>query len=1066
MLELKKITKIYNTNNFEQKALDEVSITFRKSEFASILGASGSGKTTLLNIIGGLDSYTDGDLVINGTSTKLYGDRDWDTYRNNKVGFVFQNYNLITHQSILANVELALTLSGVSKKERREKAKNALKEVGLEDHMHKRPNQLSGGQMQRVAIARALVNDPDIILADEPTGALDSTTSVQIMELLKEVSKDRLVVMVTHNPELANIYSTRIINLKDGKVVDDSNPYTQNKNKKHSEDVSKRTSMSILTALSLSFNNLMTKKGRTILVSFAGSIGIIGIALILSLSTGFQGYIDDIQEDTLTSYPLTLTQETADMTSLMLSLTEKNNEPNKEGIIKEQQILTTMFSNIRTNDLNNFHNYFKENEKLFSQYVSAVENTYSVTPYIYSKDATKKIVKLNPSDILSSMYSSSMSTFTSSMVTMFNQIPSNQDKIEEQYEIIAGKWPEKYNELIIILPDKNSISDLLTYSLGLRDTKELEEIITNIMTGKELNISNEPLELTYDDLLNIELKLVHQTSLYKYNSKYNIYEDMSENEAFVKDVYNKAENLKIVGIVTSKEGVAAMSLNPGIGYKKELTEYIIKSAKETEIVKKQLLNEEIDVFSDKKFGEENKNDNLDFEDLISVDEKMLESAFNVKINQKDLENTTKKYMTNIQSSISADTAPAQKDFLTALRLFSLNILNNYMDTTDKVIPNPMTGDNMYLISQSDLETLVNDYFKQTDVQNTLKTLEKDYVIPSSIFEDTYKQLVKGFINGYIEAYYKNDSSFTQDENNKTALLLKPMIEPAINEFTSSTLIIATTQTMAQKMLEASMQKSILTNVGNLTTNIISKFANAFDVDPDKIAGAFKFDLSEEELQRIMKSMMSNEEASYTNNLIKLGYQDLNKPTTISYYFKSFEGKEEFTKLLDEYNDDMESKGLDDKVIKYTDITGLLMSSVKDVVNTVSYVLIAFVSISLVVSSIMIAIITYISVLERTKEIGILRAIGASKKDIARVFNAETFIEGLMSGLFGVGITILLCIPISAIIEHYINVPNIATLPNEGAIGLTILSVILTLLAGIIPSRMASKKDPVEALRSE
>ena len=1064
MLELKKISKTYNTNNFKQTALNNVSISFREQEFAAILGPSGSGKTTLLNIIGGLDKYDSGDLIINNVSTKLYKDRDWDTYRNYRVGFVFQNYNLISHQSILSNVELALTLGGVSKEERKAKAIEVLTKVGLKDHIYKKPNQLSGGQMQRVSIARALVNDPDIILADEPTGALDSNTSVQIMELLKEVSKTKLVIMVTHNPELAKNYATRIINIKDGKVVDDSNPYKDVKSKVIEENFTKRTSMSLLTAFSLSFNNLMTKKGRTILVSLAGSIGIIGIALIMSLSNGFQNYINSIQEDTLSSYPLSITKKQADMTSLFLSMMDKEYSDDKSNKVHEKQYITSMFGSVSKNNLKSFKDYYEKNKLLLKDDISSVKYSYNVTPNIYALDSKNKISKLNPSSLMTTMYSSSVASTYQSFSSVFNEMIDNMDKLESQYDVLKGTWPSQYDEMVIVLPNKNTISDLLVYSLGIRDYSELNDMVTKLMSGEKININNKPYDFTYDELMNIKLKLILPYETYKYNSKYNIYEDMSDNEEYMKNLYDKALNIKIVGIVTLKDGINSMSLNPGVAYTKELTNYLIDKSKNSDIVKKQLRNKDIDVFSNKKFDDNNKS-NINFEELIKVDTNMLKNAFNMDIDENTIKNNTSNTISKISSSITTDTSKAKKDFLSILNTLLDNLLTNYIKNplkTSKLLNN----EEVAILEMNDIETIVNNFMNNENTIKILKELESNYVIPYDIFNSTYTNLLKGFLTSYITLYNQNDSSFTTNPNNMASPITNEVINQSINLYVNSSVIISTSDMMASKMTEAVMQKTILSEVSNLTNNLISTFSKEFNVDEKKIASAFKFNLTEEELKRIMTSFASNSEKTYSNNLINLGYQDIDDPSMISFYFNSFDSKENFIDFVDKYNDKVKNNGNNEDEIKYTDTTGILMSSVKKVVNTVSYVLIAFVSISLVVSSIMIAIITYISVLERTKEIGILRAVGASKKDIAHVFNAETFIEGFISGILGIGVTLILCIPINIIINNLINVKNIATLPLYGGVGLILLSVILTLIAGIIPSNMASKKDPVEALRTE
>ncbi|MBQ0111319.1 MAG: ABC transporter ATP-binding protein, partial [Oscillospiraceae bacterium] len=629
MLQIKNITKTYQTEGFKQTALSGVSLNFRDCEFASILGPSGSGKTTLLNIIGGLDKYTSGDLVINGISTKKFKNADWDSYRNHRIGFVFQSYNLISHQSVLNNVKLALTLSGISKKEATRRAADALKMVGLTDHMNKRPNQMSGGQMQRVAIARALVNDPDILLADEPTGALDSETSVQIMDLLKEISKTKLVIMVTHNPDLAKEYSSRIITLKDGKITGDSNPLAdqeaqkeeisaqalaalskekaakpkKDKNKR-GDGKSKKTSMSFLTALSLSFNNLMTKKARTVLVAFAGSIGIIGIALIMAVSTGFQAYVDSIQEDTLTSYPLTIMQESTDIAGTLLALRAGGGAQNGTETVKEQQFLTSMLGNIKANDLKSFKKYFETNKQKLGDGINNVKYSYSIDPMIYTVDATNSLAKLNPSNLFSSIYGSSMLSSYSSIASIYSQMIDNQDVINEQYNVLKGRMPQNYDEMIIVLSEPNSISDLLVYSLGLRDTKELTTLVSSVMSGKGAEINNEPMELTYDDLLNIDLRLILPSDTYVYNQKYGVYEDMSDNKDYMQKLYDGAARLKIVGILSPKEGATSKALDPGVAYTSALVDHIIDSSANSEAVKKQLADQETDVFSGKKFDSE------------------------------------------------------------------------------------------------------------------------------------------------------------------------------------------------------------------------------------------------------------------------------------------------------------------------------------------------------------------------------------------------------------------------------------------------------------------------------
>lgn len=1055
MLEIKNITKVYKTEGFEQKALDDVSVNFRRHEFASILGPSGSGKTTFLNIIGGLDNYTSGDLIINEVSTKDFSDRDWDSYRNHRVGFVFQSYNLITHQTILKNVELALTLSGCSKDERRKRALKALKDVGLEQHINKRPNQLSGGQMQRVAIARALVNDPEIILADEPTGALDSDTSVQIMDLLKAISKDKLVIMVTHNPDLAKEYSSRIINIKDGVIISDTNPYDGKINTKEKKEIvlnkSKKTKMSFLTALSLSFNNLMTKKARTILISIAGSIGIIGIALILAVSTGFQNYVDSIQEDTLTSYPLTIMQESSDITSVLLSMRNGSNKADGTDKVVEQQYITSMLSNISTNDLKSFKKYLEDNYHQVEKDLANVNYMYSVDPNIYTIDATNKLAKINPSNLFSSMMgSNNLMQSYSSMASIFSQMVDDRTQIEESYDLLKGRWPENYDEMIIVLSEPNSISDLLVYSLGLRDTEELTKMVTKIMSGESVDISNTPLTLTYDDLMNVDLRLIMPADTYRYNSKYDVYEDMTEDSEYMQNIYDKSLKLKIVGIVSPKEGVTSMALNPGVSYTKKLVDYIIDYSKNTDIVKKQLTNSEVDVFSGKKFDDEKNNFDFAFSDLVSIDNEKLQSAFNINIDKSALENQTKNYMSEISSSITTDTTPATNLFNTNLNIM-INDLFDSITSSFKV---------------SDITSITNNYLDSYEVGELLSKMESDYVIPKDTLKSTYSALLQGLLQAYSEAYNAYMSAI--DENYQIStdneiIIVEELKQTVIENYLQSALIVGTGEKMGSTMTETLMKRDILTKVGELTSNLTNSFATSFNIDEDKIASAFTLNFSENELARVVNAMMNKSDTTQKSNLISLGYQDKEEPTYISFYFNSFEGKEHFLSFLDNYNDKVE----EEKKINYSDTTGILMSSVRTIVNAVSYVLIAFVSISLVVSSIMIGVITYISVYERTKEIGILRAIGASKGNISSIFNAETFIIGLLSGILGIGISYSLIPIINMILHHYTgNIPLSAALNIHHALILVALAIILTLIGGLIPARAASKKDPVEALRSE
>ena len=849
MLKLNNIKKNYETGNESVKALKGISIEFRENEFVSILGPSGCGKTTLLNIIGGLDHYTSGDLIIDGISTKKYKDRDWDTYRNHRIGFVFQNYNLISHQTVLSNVELALTLSGVDKQTRRKKAIEVLEKVGLKDQMHKKPNQMSGGQMQRVAIARALVNDPDILLADEPTGALDTKTSVQIMEILKEISKDRLIIMVTHNPELAKKYSTRIINLLDGEVTSDSKPYSSKKEEKEKNKEEKRkakkTSMSFLTAMNLSLNNLMTKKGRTILTAFAGSIGIIGIALILSISNGVQQYINNVEEETLTSYPLTVQEETVEISDLITTLQpDADKEVHEDGKIYSNDVMSemmaTMSAKVQSNNLEAFKSYIESDETNIKDYTSAISYSYNLNLQIY-KDDTDEIVQVNPNTVLDEL-GMSMNEMQSAFVStdVFTEVFDSEEMNKQMYDLVAGSWPTKYNEVVLVVDENNEISDFTLYALGLKDSDELSEMYQNILDGTPFEVEQTSYDI--DDLVGMNFKFILNSDYY--DKENGIWVDKRSDEKYMKELLEDAEELTITGIIKPNEESVVASTAGGVLYLKDLKEYVINKINESEIAKEQTENPDINVFTGQEFSDE----------------------------EFDVNSLTPEQLAYLQS-----------------------------------------------LSPTEMAQVIENYEKQ--------------------------------------------------------------------------------------------------------------------------AGA-----------------------TYEDVLNQIGIIDLDKPASINIYPKDFDSKEEIVNIINNYNEKAQEKGHDENVINYSDLVGVMMSGVSTIIDVISYVLMAFVSISLIVSSIMIGIITYISVLERTKEIGILRAIGASKKDISRVFNAETFIEGLIAGVMGILITLLLTIPINIIIKNLSGISNVAILPIGGAIILVIISILLTTIAGLIPSRMASKKDPVEALR--
>ncbi len=1014
MLQIKNVYKEYRTGNLVQKALDNVSLNLRDNEFVAILGPSGSGKTTLLNIIGGLDRYDKGDLVINEISTKKYKDRDWDSYRNHTIGFVFQSYNLIPHQTILSNVELALTISGVSKKDRKKRAIDALKQVGLEKQIHKKPNQLSGGQMQRVAIARALVNNPDIVLADEPTGALDSETSIQVMELLKEVAKDRLVVMVTHNPELAEEYATRIVNLKDGKIISDSDPYiVENKSAEAKHKNMGKTSMSFFTSLALSFNNLKTKKGRTFLTSFAGSIGIIGIALILSLSNGVNTYIKSVEEETLSEYPLKINKSGIDLTAMLSDKTKTEDSRENTDGINVTNMLTSMFSTIGSNDLVSLKNYLESDETDIKEYTKAIEYSYNVTPRIYSAD-TKSIRQLNPNTSFSSLgigsTTSSNSVMSSMMSTdVFFELPQDSKLYESQYDVKAGRLPTAYNECVLVLTSKGNISDFLTYTLGLRNYDELDKMIEQFSKEEQVNTPDISDSYSYEDMLKIKFKLVNASDCYEYDSKYKVWNDKSDNEKYMKNVINKAENIKIVGVLQPKEGVSAYMLQTGIYYPVELTTHVIENAENSKIVKEQLKSPKVDVFTGKKFGEEDDSSLFDMNSLFEIDTNAMKKAF--KIDKSKIKVDT----SSLNKAIKNMTLP-EFDFNTALKSIKFSVSE---DEKKALVNDLMEGYKEYLkknniIDIPNADKYLQDFIK-SDEAKAIMTKHLKQIIKSNDLDTQVNKIMQSYMNKFA------------DQLTKTI----------------------------QKEMTKSMRK------------MASSIPKAISIDTKAFASAIKINMNEEELSELFASLMTKKQNTYDNNLKKLNYANLDKPDGISIYPKNFESNEKITAILEQYNSKMEAEGNEDKVISYTDMVGTLMNSVTIIVNVISYVLIAFVAISLVVSSIMIGVITYISVLERKKEIGILRAIGASKRNISQVFNAETFMIGLLAGIIGIVLTVLLLIPINGIIHKLAQGVNVtAALPAMSGLILIALSTVLTLIGGLIPSKKAAKEDPVLALRSE
>ena len=1254
MLQIKDIHKEYRTGNLVQRALDGVSLSLRDNEFVAILGPSGSGKTTLLNIIGGLDRYDSGDLIINGISTKKYKDRDWDSYRNHTIGFVFQSYNLIPHQTVLANVELALTISGVSKSERRRRAKEALEKVGLGAQIHKKPSQMSGGQMQRVAIARALVNDPEILLADEPTGALDSDTSVQVMDLLQGVAKERLVVMVTHNPELAQLYATRIVTVKDGRILSDTDPFVID-SESMAPPVHKnmgKSSMSFFTALSLSFQNLKTKKARTLLTSFAGSIGIIGIALILSISNGVDKYITNMEEETLSEYPLQIQSTGVDLTSMMMGAATAQSGK-KDGEVGVAQMVTNMFSKMNSNDLESLKVYLDSNESSISQYANSVEYTYSVSPQIFLENG-KNIRQVNPDKSFSAMglgSGSSNSIMSSTMSTdVFHEMPEDADLYKDQYDVKAGRWPENYKECVLVLTSQGDISDFLQYTLGLRDGKELDDMVQKFMAEEAVETPENEGPYTYDEILGKKFKLVNSTDYYEYDEEYKVWKDKSDNSSYMKKLVKNGEDLTIVGIVQPVEGATASMLTAGICYTPELTKHVIEKAASSEIVKQQLADEKINVFTGEEFGkEDNENSKFDMESLFSINADALQEAFQVdlsgfnmdlsslsglssglnvempdmpdmsalagninldessmpdlskliKLDDLDLDLSHMIDPEEILKNLPADQVPDMSQALKSVKFdfteekvtaLLKEVLTGYqesikdkpeadMDKMQAALKQYLTSKEMNERLCKDLQELVKnnvnvdmssekliavavglmnqyqEYAKangitQTDVASILAFLsqgeiqqqikeEAENLVKNSVTVNiTTKQirdlLMQDVVAAYPE-YARNNSlpdpanlgiyflEYMQTEDGQNRLMnglmtlvdtsevqtqfsqaMETYMKSMMTSFTDAiakgieskfTEIMEQVEKQLTKGIQTAMEQmmgnissgmqeamqSVMASVSSSITSAMSQamsglgglgssmgnMEDALSIDPEAFAKAIQMNMNEDDLSELMMSLLSSENSSYDGNLKKLGYADLNVPGGINIYPKDFESKSEIVGILDQYNADMEAAGEDEKVITYTDLVGTLMSSVTNIVNIISYVLVAFVAISLVVSSIMIGVITYISVLERKKEIGILRAIGASRHNVSQVFNAETFIIGFCAGAMGIGITLLLLIPANSIIRSLADGVNVkAALPPVAAVVLIGLSVVLTLLGGLIPSRKAAKSDPVTALRTD
>ena len=1071
MLELKDICKRYVTTGFTQVALDHVSVAFRDSEFVAVLGPSGSGKTTMLNIVGGLDHFDDGDLVIDGISTREYRDRDWDAYRNNRIGFVFQSYNLIPHQTILANVELALTLSGVGRAERRRRALDALSRVGLADHVNKRPSQLSGGQMQRVAIARALINDPEILLADEPTGALDSATSVQVMDLLKEVAQDRLVVMVTHNPELAHQYATRIVELADGRITADSDPFDPSAAPRRDAKPARRTSMSFLTALGLSFNNLMTKKGRTAMTAFAGSIGIIGIAAILALANGVNDYIARVEEDTLSSYPLSITKQSMDVSSMLsedgagqAQAAEDDEDP---GQIPEFMMLTDMFASVGSNDLSGLKSYLESSSEDLKPYVNAIQYDYGLTPLVYKADTSEGAVQLNPNALSTAMTGGASGTATAGMtgggMSVFNEMLDDQELLESQYDVVAGRWATEADECVLVLTQSGRISDYTLYGIGVLDPADLTEMVNSAMSGTagETEIDQDGVDFTYDDALELDFRVLSPSDLYRKNDETGGWTDMSDDADFVASAVENGLELHVVGVVRPNESSDAKALSAGIAYTPELTQELMQRAADSEIVQQQLSDPETDVFTGKSFDtlQEEARQGVDLGSIFSVDEDALRSAFSfdtsglsaafdpsaLDLSGLDVDLSGVADSIDVESLVAGVPAPDFSSILDqelADPALSTEQLEEVANLGGQLARDFVTwwGANAGVLDPEDPAFVqkVSDYFEQyLATEGAQAILTQIDAVAGQPVRERVQQIVSDYVSGELAPYLQ---SFLQSVSTQIGSAVSAQLQSAMAE--------------------------VLSQYADQVAGGLSQLQSAFSVNADALANSIHFNMDAEDLASLMESYANASQLTYDNNLQTLGYATPDDPAAIQIYPRDFEAKERVVEFIDAYNDQQRAAGNDDAVISYTDYVGVIMGSVTDIVNMISLVLIAFVSISLVVSSIMIGIITYISVLERKKEIGILRAIGASKRNVASVFNAETFIEGLISGAFAIAVVVGVSVPVNAWVLADFDVEGIMNLPATSAAVLVCISVALTLIAGLIPSSAASRRDPVEALRSE
>ena len=1085
MLELKGICKRYVTQSFTQVALDNVSLAFRDNEFVAILGPSGSGKTTMLNVIGGLDHFDSGDLLIDGISTKDFHDRDWDAYRNNRIGFVFQSYNLIPHQTILENVELALTLTGVGYGERRQRAREALEKVGLGEHVNKRPSQLSGGQMQRVAIARALINDPEIVLADEPTGALDSTTSVQVMDLLKDVARDRLVIMVTHNPELAYQYATRIVNLADGKITDDSDPFDVADATRREAKPTRKTSMSFVTALGLSARNLMTKKGRTAMTAFAGSIGIIGIAAILALSNGVNGYIKKVEEDTLSSYPLAISKQDYDLSSMMggqgaadddspeyVDSSDDSAGSKAKGTDKIPVVTAVkdMFASVKSNDMTSFKAWLDAGGDGIDKDVNAIQYGYGVSPVVYrAGKGDEKPVRLVPNAMTEAMSGGASSAATVSMESMgtsvFNEMIDDQSLLDSQYDVVAGHWPTSANEAVMVLSSRGTVGDYTLYSIGALDIDELNDLVNSAMTADgKIETPETGADFTYDDALSTTFKVLSPADAYRKNEETGMWTDMSDDADFMAAKVADGIDVHIVGVVRPNETANASALSPGIAYTHALTRQLMERAADSQIVQEQLDHPETDVFTGKTFDElqGEAKQGVDLGSMFSVDEAALKSAFS--------------FDSSALSGVAGGGIDLSDVDLSGLDI-DLSDVGKDIDFSDIMAKAPtpdfsgvfdgleLTPDQMQQVG-----TLANQLFEGFLQSEQFKALSPEDLKDAS-------KLAAAF-----SAYLEHDAAAQQCLAQLKALggdVLAERLQQAMTDYVQKQLAPYLQQAMDQVMksisdqiaatVSAQLKAGTAELMGQMATQMSSSFANlasAMRVDASAFAHAIHFNMDAEDLSSLMMSYAKASKLTYDNNLATLGYADEADPISVKIFPRDFEAKERVLDHIDAYNKQVKAAGHDDRAISYTDYMGIIMGSVTDIVNTISLVLIAFVSISLVVSSIMIGIITYISVLERKKEIGILRAIGASKRNVANVFNAETFIEGLIAGVFAIVVVVAVSFPVNTWALTAKQVPNLMSLPVQDALVLIAISVLLTVVAGLLPARSASRKDPVEALRSE